>query len=102
MFNAEKSKLKLLVERHYIPEKLYSEWLILKHVLVKLLNWKKYRMKSDCFRHTSREKKVTHKGENSGWPQTSSWKKRNKTDHILWGKKVRPNNILSSQDIVPV
>lgn len=41
MFNAEKSKLKLLVERHYIPEKLYSEWLILKHVLVKLLNWKK-------------------------------------------------------------
>ena len=59
-------------------------------------------MKSDHFKHTSRKKKVTHKGENSGWPQTSSQKKRNKTYHILWGKKVRPKNILSSQDVVPV
>ena len=38
MFNAEKAKLKLQVERHYVPEKLCSECLLLSYVLVKLLN----------------------------------------------------------------
>lgn len=57
MSNAEKAKLKLQIERHYILEKLYSECLILRHVLVKLLNWGKKRIKSDFFGHTSRGEK---------------------------------------------
>ena len=84
---------------HYIPEKLDSQCLTLRHISVKSLKLKKKKKKKiDFFTNASKKKKVSDEGEEAGRPQTSAQKKKELNPPHSMGKKVRPKNISPSQD----